>query len=57
MSSSESQLKNHVELLVLGWIRLFIEKKVHNIAIECTDFFGALIDSKTLDTREESVLL
>ena len=61
MSAGLSTLKNRVELLVMGWIRLFIENKVDNIPIEiklvCKNFFGTLIDSKILKTNEENSLL
>lgn len=54
-------LQCRVELLVMGWIRLFIEDKVENIPVECKlickDFFGALIDSKILKIDEENLLL
>ena len=60
-SKSHVVLKDRVELLVLGYIRLFIEKEVENIPIECKfickDFFGGLIDSKILKMDEESLLL
>lgn len=50
-----------VQLLVFGWIRLFIESQVDNIPNECKlickDFFGGLIDSKILEMDEESALL
>ena len=58
---TEDLLKNQVRLLVLGWIRLFIENKIDNIPMEikfvCKEFFGALIDSKILSVNEESLLL
>ena len=53
--------KNRVRLVVLGWIRLFINDKVKNIPIEiklvCKEFFGALIDSKIFKMNEEHLLL
>ena len=61
MNLNVRTLKNLVELLVLGWIRLFIENKVDNIPTECKlickDFFGALIDTKILKMNEEGLLL
>ena len=52
---------DYVELLVMGWIRLFIENKMDNIPIEiqlvCKRFFGAFIDSKILTMNETNLLL
>ena len=48
-------------LLVMGWIRLYIENRLDNIPMEiktvCKVFFGAIIDSKILTTTEENMLL
>ena len=53
--------QNRVQLLVLGWIRLFIEKKIKDIPIEiklvCKEFFGSFIDSKIVSIKEETLLL
>ena len=52
---------NRTELLVIGWIRLFIETKCNNIPQEikliCKAFFGAIIDTKILTTEEKMILL
>ena len=61
MVDKNLQNVDRVELLIMGWIRLFIENQVDNIPSECKfickDFFGALINSKILKIKEEELLL
>ena len=52
---------DQMELLVMGWIRLFIDIYLSNIPIECKslckDFCAPIIDSKILAMNEEKELL
>ena len=54
-------MARQMRLLVMGYIRLFIEDKVDNIPIECKllckTFVGGLIDTKILTINEEAILL
>ena len=60
--SKQKDLQNQVRLLVLGYIRMFIQNVINNdIPIEvkliCKDFAGGLIVTKILTINEESLLL
>ena len=61
VEAKSQTLQDRVELLVFGYIRIFIEDKLDNIPMECKiickTFVGGLIDTKILSIHEERLLL